>query len=152
MLTKKLPPKRTREQACAALVASARPVAGVVMATRESLATGRAPEPAKLPRAARTKQSIRDSAKGEECHVRLVGICNGRTDTTVWSHWPGIDGDRGMGIKALDACGAYACVACHDAVDGRTHTGPSVDRGAIAYAWMLGHLRSLVALARKGLL
>jgi hypothetical protein len=151
---KRLPPKPTREDRCAALVASTlRTTSRVVMATAQSLAGQPVKaEPAKLPRKARTVQAIRDSANGEECHVRLPGTCNGRTDTTVWSHYPGMDGDRGMGLKAVDACGAYACSACHDAVDGRTHTGPGYDRGAILMAWMHGHLRSLVTLARKGLL
>jgi hypothetical protein len=129
------------------------PVTRAVMATAESIATGRHAEPAqKLPREARTRADIRASANGEECHVRLLGTCNGRTDTTVWSHWPGLDADRGMGLKAVDLAGAYACAACHDAVDGRTHMGPGFDRGAIAMAWMLGHLRSLVTLERKGIL
>lgn len=99
----------------------------------------------------RRDQRIRDSANGEECQVRLIGTCNGRTDTTVWSHFPGLDADRGMGMKALDLCGAYACFACHDAVDGRTHNTPGHDRTAILLAWMYGHMRSLVILKQKGL-
>ena len=124
-----------------------------VMATAASF-TASAPLPAqpqKLSRKARTDQAIRDSANGEQCHMRLEQVCNGRTDTTVWSHFPGLDADRGMGLKALDLCGTYACAACHDAVDGRTHNTPGHDRTAILLAWMHGHLRSLVTLARKGL-
>ena len=130
------------------------PATRAVMATQASFTAAVAVPHvrAKLSRAARTDQAIRDSANGEECHVRLLGTCNGRVDTTVWSHWPGLDADRGMGLKAVDVAGAYACVACHDAVDGRTHTGPGCDRGAIVMGWMLGHLRSLVTLARKGLI
>lgn len=107
--------------------------------------------PAKLSRKARTDDAIRDSANGEECHVRLPGICNGRTDTTVWSHWPGLDGDRGMGLKALDLCGAYTCSACHDAIDGRAPLPEGTTRADVVLGWMFGHLRSLVTLARKGL-
>ncbi len=99
----------------------------------------------------RRDQRIRDSANGEDCQVRLIGICNGRSETTVWSHFPGLDADRGMGMKALDLCGAYACSACHDAVDGRTHATAGHDRTAILLAWMYGHMRSLVILKQKGL-
>lgn len=153
MLTTKRPPKRTRQEACAALVASSqRPIGRATMATPASLGArpaAVAPAP-KLPRAQRTDQAIRDSARDEECHVRLPAVCNGRRDTTVWSHWPGLDGDRGMGIKALDLCGAYTCAACHDAIDGRAQTPHT--RTAIEREWMRGHLRSLVTLARKGLI
>lgn len=72
------------------------PAVRAVMATPASFTATAKPaaQPPKLPRKARTDQAIRDSAQGEECHVRLLGICNGRTDTTVWSHFPGLDGDR----------------------------------------------------------
>jgi hypothetical protein len=158
MLTRKRPLAPTSEErraaAVSALMASRpAPAARVVMATPESIAGQPVKaRPAKLGRAQRTRADIRASANGEACHVRLLGTCNGRTDTTVWSHWPGLDADRGLGLKAVDVAGAYACAACHDAVDGRTHMGPGHDRGAIAMAWMLGHLRSLVTLTRKGLL
>lgn len=157
MLTTKRPPQPSseerRQRAAQALVgATLQPTGRAVMATAESLAGQPIKaQPAKLGRAVRTRGDIRASANGEACHVRLAGICNGRTDTTVWSHWPGLDADRGMGLKSVDLAGAYACASCHDAVDGRTHTGPGHDRAAIVLAWMLGHLRSLVTLARKGL-
>jgi hypothetical protein len=130
------------------------PAPVAVMATAASFAARvdkPAAAPAKLPRAARTDQAIRDSANGEECHVRLTDICNGRTDTTVWSHWPGLDADRGMGMKAIELCGAYSCAACHDAIDGRAPLPEGTTRTDAVLGWMFGHLRSLVALARKGL-
>ena len=55
------------------------------------------------------------SAKGQECQIRLPGVCNFDTETTVLAHLNG----GGMGMKALDIHGAYACSRCHDAVDGR---------------------------------
>lgn len=131
-----------------------KPEVNAVMATPASFAAGTqlaAHMPAKLTRQARTDDAIRDSANGEECHVRLAGICNGRTDTTVWSHWPGLDADRGMGLKALDLCGAYACSACHDAIDGRAPLPEGTTRTDVVLGWMFGHMRSLVTLARKGL-
>ncbi|HYD75756.1 MAG TPA: nuclease domain-containing protein [Ramlibacter sp.] len=99
----------------------------------------------------KVKQAIRDSARGEACAVRLIGVCNHNPETTVWSHYPGHAGDRGMGTKSLDLAGCYACSACHDAVDGRTRY-PGLDALALRLAWHEAHLRSLVRLAQKGLL
>lgn len=57
---------------------------------------------------------IRKSAKGEKCLVRIPGICNGDTDTTVLAHLNG----GGTGIKASDHEAAYACSDCHAWLDG----------------------------------
>ena len=84
--------------------------------------------------------------------MRLVGACNHDPATTVWSHLPGIDGDRGMGIKSLDLCGAYACATCHDVVDGRAPLPAGATRQSVMLDWHHGHMRSLVRLAQKGLL
>lgn len=155
MLTRKPPPRQDRPDRSAEFVSYRAPRPAAVMATPASFspqAQAPAPRPAKLPRTTRTDHAIRDSANGEECHVRLPGICNGRTDTTVWSHWPGLDGDRGMGLKALDLCGAYTCSACHDAIDGRAPLPEGMTRAQVVTDWLIGHMRSLVTLARKGLI
>lgn len=155
MLTRKPPPRPARPDRSAEFASYQPPRPAAVMATPASFAPqakAPAPRPAKLPRAVRTDQRIRDSANGEECHMRLERVCNGRTDTTVWSHWPGLDGDRGMGMKALDLCGCYTCHACHDAIDGRAPLPEGMSRIEVTDAWFHGHLRSLVTLARKGLL
>ena len=121
-----------------------------VMATPKSF-TKTVPVTAKLSRAKRTDTRIRDSAKGEECHVRLQGICIIGTESTVWSHWPGLAADRGIGIKALDLCGAYACRACHDAIDRRGILPGHLTYDEVVLDWLIGHMRSLVTLARKGI-
>ena len=58
---------------------------------------------------------IRESAKGEECQVRIPGVCNGDSETVVFAHI----GGGGMGTKQQDSEGAYCCSACHDVVDAR---------------------------------
>lgn len=100
----------------------------------------------------RKSQSIRDSARGEECTVRIVGACNHDPATTVWSHIPSLDGGRGMGMKAIDEAGAYACAGCHDVVDGRRGLPPGASTTSIQLDWFRGHIRSLVRLKQKGLL
>ena len=67
---------------------------------------------------------LRESAKGQHCMVRLPGVCNGNPETTVLAHLNG----GGMGMKQSDLLGAFACSACHDAVDGRVdHRIPRQD-------------------------
>lgn len=58
---------------------------------------------------------LRQSARGQECQVRLIGICNFNPETTVLAHL----GGGGMGMKKNDIHGAFCCSACHDALDGR---------------------------------
>ena len=99
----------------------------------------------------RKQQNIRDSARDEECQARIAGVCNYRTDTTVWSHWPGLDAGRGMALKALDICGAYTCHACHDCIDGRAPLPPGATRESVLLDWHAAHMRSLVILKQKGL-
>lgn len=65
---------------------------------------------------ARSKK-LRDSARGKNCTLRLIGTCNGNNETTVLCH---VGRRRGMGIKSSDSMSIYACSSCHDALDGRT--------------------------------
>ena len=65
---------------------------------------------------AKTKTSkIRKSARGEECQIRIPGVCNFDNATTVLAHING----GGMGYKRSDNESAYTCSSCHDVVDGR---------------------------------
>jgi len=60
-------------------------------------------------------KKIRQSAKGQECTVRIPGTCNYNPETTVFAHLNG----GGMSPKTDDLEGAYCCSSCHDALDGR---------------------------------
>jgi len=67
-------------------------------------------------------KKLRDSARGQECTMRIPAVCTGDPATTVWAHSNlGIHG-KGKGIKATDVMGAYMCFACHAAYDGRIKT------------------------------
>lgn len=61
---------------------------------------------------------IRKSAKGESCTVGIVGTCSRNNETVVFAHLP--DESHGMGMKASDIVGCFACAKCHDMIDGRT--------------------------------
>jgi hypothetical protein len=57
---------------------------------------------------------LRKSARGRNCEIRIPGVCNGNSETTVLCHLPG----GGMGSKRPDLFGAFGCSDCHAAVDG----------------------------------
>lgn len=61
--------------------------------------------------------NLRKLAKGQECMLRLPGICNWNPETTVLAHIR--RGFFGMGTKPVDWCGVWMCSDCHDAYDGR---------------------------------
>lgn len=97
---------------------------------------------------------IRESARGEQCQVRYVGICSHDPAKTIWSHarWGAQlgEGGRGMSTKASDILGAYACTACDAAYDQMTGAG-DMTRAELDLDWMMGLLRSIVMLEKKGI-
>jgi hypothetical protein len=81
--------------------------------------------------------------------VRLPGICNHNSATTVLAHIR-LSGISGMGIKADDLLGAWACSACHDAVDRRFRT--DLDRDYVRLAHLEGMVRTIAQLRKEGLI
>lgn len=57
---------------------------------------------------------LRRAAIGRECTIRLPGICI--ATPCCLAHWRQSD-FSGMGMKSPDIFGAWACGACHTAVD-----------------------------------
>jgi len=93
---------------------------------------------------------IRKSANGEDCQMRLPGICTHDPATTIWSHARWGSAGRGKSIKALDEAGAYTCTRCDAAYDGQLKTVYTRDQ--IDADWCQAHFRSLVILKQKGLI
>jgi hypothetical protein len=63
-----------------------------------------------IPKNKRLKsKKITDSAKGEDCTLRIPGVCNFNPETTIFAHING----AGMALKAHDIHGCYACSDCH---------------------------------------
>ncbi|WP_301673828.1 DUF1364 domain-containing protein [Neisseria blantyrii] len=91
---------------------------------------------------------ITQSARGERCQIRFPGICNHDPETTVFAHYR-LAGTCGMGIKPSDLLGAFACSACHDAVDERVRMDLTHDELRAAHAE--GVMRTLVILEKEGL-
>jgi hypothetical protein len=61
---------------------------------------------------------IRKSAMGQDCTLGIAGVCNGNPETTVWAHSNQLKDGKGIGIKARDEEGCYACSSCHAWLDG----------------------------------
>ena len=150
MLTRKAPmPRREATQSTyTARPRQAAPGTGLLAAVLEPTPANARVEP-KTPD--RKQQAIRDSARGEDCTVRIPGACTFDPAKTIWSHAPLGAAGKGRGIKALDLCGAYCCTACDAVIDGQAAPPPGYSRTEAITDWFFGHMRSLVRLRQKGL-
>lgn len=64
-------------------------------------------------------KTLRELARGQECQVRIEGLCNWDRETVVLAHIRRAH-TAGVGQKPPDTCGVFACSACHDEIDRRT--------------------------------
>ena len=94
--------------------------------------------------------AITKSAMGESCTVRIIGYCNGNSETVVLAHLSGIRFNHGTGQKVSDMHGAYCCSSCHDAIDGRVRTNHSRDELKLWH--MEGVIETQLKLIAKGLI
>ena len=92
---------------------------------------------------------IRKSAKGQECTLRFPCCCED-SSTTVWAHSNRLEDGKGMGIKARDEEGCYACFACHSWLDGG-YAG-HMPRSLVDKYFDLARTESQAILRRKGLI
>lgn len=93
-------------------------------------------------------KKITDSAKGEDCTIRLPGISNRDSETVVYCHINGIRFGHGTGIKT--EFGAYGCSDCHEVVDGRRKSNYNHDY--IRASHLEGVIETLRKLNAKGLI
>lgn len=94
---------------------------------------------------------IRESARGEECQVRIIGVCNHDSATVILAHPNNYGAGKGAGMKALDPLSAYCCSACHDVYDGRRGRPEGMRKTDVELAFHEGHQRTFVKLVAKGL-
>ena len=92
--------------------------------------------------------NLRKQARGRGCTVRLSGVCNHNSETVVLAHIR-MAGISGMGLKADDLLGAWACSACHDAIDRRSHT--ELERDYVRLAHLEGMVRTIAQLRSEDL-
>jgi hypothetical protein len=89
--------------------------------------------------------SITESARGEDCQIRMPGVCNFDPDTTVFCHL----GGAGWALKSNDIHGAYGCYECHLITDGaKSH----FTRDEIKLMFYDGMVRTQLILIEKGLI
>ncbi|MFI7857366.1 DUF1364 domain-containing protein [Pseudomonas promysalinigenes] len=93
------------------------------------------------------QSKLTKAARGRECQVRIPGACNGDPETTVLAHYR-LAGICGVGIKPNDLQGAWACSACHDAVDSRRKTKFSHEE--LRFMHLEGVVRTLDILVSEG--
>ncbi|AJJ63732.1 DUF1364 domain-containing protein [Yersinia aldovae] len=77
--------------------------------------------------------NLRKEARGRECQIRIVGICNGNAETSVLAHYR-MAGTCGTGIKPHDLQAAIGCSDCHDAIDGRKKSDYTRDELRLLHA------------------
>jgi hypothetical protein len=92
-------------------------------------------------------KKITESARGEDCTVRLPGVCNFNPETVVFAHLNGVRFGHGVGKKTK--WGAYACSACHDELDRRTRR---MDSEFVKLAHYEATIETLNKLVEKGLI
>ena len=90
---------------------------------------------------------IRKSARGQDCQVRIYGVCNHNPETTVLAHLNG----GGIGMKRHDIFGAWCCSSCHDVIDGRVKV-PNVEPDIIQLWFYDGMVRTQNKLLEMGLI
>jgi hypothetical protein len=79
--------------------------------------------------------------------VRIPEVCNHNSETVVLAHIR-MAGVSGMGMKADDLLGCWACSACHDTIDRRAHT--DLDRDYVRLAHLEGMVRTIAQLRKEG--
>lgn len=87
--------------------------------------------------------NLRKEAKGRECQVRLISVCNRNPDTVVLAHVR-MAGITGVGQKAPDLLGAWACSDCH------TFTERNKDDHQAQRAFLEGVIRTQYQLIKEG--
>lgn len=88
---------------------------------------------------------IRKSAKGEDCQIRIPGVCSFNPEETVLAH----DGGAGIATKSNDIHSAYSCYQCHLVVDGAKSVW-SYDQVRVMF--YDGMVRTQLILIEKGLI
>lgn len=93
---------------------------------------------------------LRKAAKGRPCMVRIPNVCTHDESTVVLAHFR-MSGVSGMGMKANDLLGAWACYSCHAEIDGQTHRS-GMSRDELRLAHLEGMVRTIAVLLNENLI
>lgn len=87
---------------------------------KSSFPLKREPKARKSMKKSRAKSTpARRAARGRDCTLMLLGVCNRDPATTVLCHSNRLSDGKGMGLKAPDSAACFGCSDCHDVLDGR---------------------------------
>lgn len=95
---------------------------------------------------------IRRAARGQECTLRISGVCNFDPSTVVLCHSNRLADGKGMGLKATDTAACFGCSACHDVLDGRRPRPEGITKADIEGAFCGAVQLTHVILREKGLM
>lgn len=97
--------------------------------------------------------AITESARDEDCTVRLMGVCNRNPETTVWAHDNEPEGGKARGKKLIkvDHFGAYACGSCHMVYDRQVPRPAGMTKAYVDAEFARAMKESEEKLKRKGL-
>lgn len=70
-------------------------------------------------------RKITQHARGQSCQINFENVCNHNQETTVFAHLNGHG--KGLGMKAPDYAGFFACSACHERYDQKPHEIANLD-------------------------
>lgn len=93
---------------------------------------------------------IMDAAAGQPCSLRLPGICNHNSATTVTAHLPGIG--KSIGSKVSDLHTAFACSACHTAIDTFGWEKRGLTAAMVLDAMLRGHAETQARMVGAGII
>lgn len=62
-------------------------------------------------------RAILNAARGEDCTLRVPGVCLNESDTVVACHSNSHEDGHGKGIKSADIYVAFGCARCHAWLD-----------------------------------
>ena len=86
-------------------------------------------------------KNLTELARGQECLMRVPGVCNMQNETTVAAHSNQSKHGKGGHIKAHDTYSVWSCARCHTWLD----QSFSADQKTKEQAWMQAFTRQIVA-------
>lgn len=95
---------------------------------------------------------IRSAARGQECTLQILGVCNGQPETVVLCHSNSLADGKGMGLKAPDTAACFGCSSCHDVLDGRQPRPAGMTLADVDNLFRYAVERTHAILRTKGLL
>lgn len=93
-------------------------------------------------------RKLLDLARGQNCMVRIPGVCNGNHETVVAAHANWNEYGKGGALKAHDCYTSWACSACHEAID----QGNKLSYEEKKDYWRRGFERTVFEMFNQGLL